>query len=95
MQKCFTAARAIAKEAEKLKVEGEALEKQQGRAAANDTLVKAKKKYQEALGMTEDWTEPELGKVTEAQVKDWLSDQVTERGRWTKAVADLGKLHTD
>ena len=95
MQTCFTKARAIVKEAEKLKAEGEILEKGQGRAAANDTLVKAKDKYREALEMTEEWTEPELNKVTDAQVKDWLYDQVAERGKWTKAIADLGKLHKD
>ena len=95
MQASFTKARALVKEAEKLKGEGELLEKSQGRAAANDTLFAAKDKYREALDITEDWVEPELGKVTEAQVKDWLYDQTSERGRWTKASADLGKLHKD
>jgi hypothetical protein len=95
MAKCFADARVLVKEAEKFKAEGEIIEKGQGRAAANDVLVKAKDKYREALEMTEEWVEPELNKVTDAQVKDWLYDQVSERGKWTKAIADLGKLHKD
>ena len=94
VQKAFTEARALVKQAEQLKAEGDRIEKAQGRDAANDTLVRAKDLYHKAVESVSDWTDGDLaGKVTDAQVKDYLSDYVNEVGRWQKAISDMGKLH--
>jgi hypothetical protein len=91
----FDKARELVKQAQKFKAEGEAIEKAQGREAANNTLVKAKDLFREACELTEDWVEPDLGKVTEGQVKDYLTEYFNERARWQKAMAEMGKLHKD
>lgn len=95
MERVFAEARKLVTQAMKLKSEGELIERSQGREAANDTLVKARDLFREACEMTEDWIEPELGKVTEAQVKDHLSAYFDERGKWQKLNSDMGKLHKD
>jgi hypothetical protein len=70
-----------------------AIEKTQTREAANDIYVKARDLYRQATESTEEWIEPELGKVTEAQVKDHLGSMLNERGAWVKESASMGKLH--
>jgi hypothetical protein len=41
-----------------------------------------------------DWCDGDLvGKVTDAQVKEYLSMEVAEVGKWQRAMSDLGKLH--
>ena len=91
----FLEARKLVKQAREFKSAGEAIEKTQGRQAANDTLVKAKKLFKEAAANTEDWIEPDLGKVTEGQVKDYLQSYNNERAAWLKDISSLGKLHDD
>jgi len=94
--KAFTEARALAKEAEAAKAEGDRIEKAQGRDAANATLVKAKDLYHKALENVSDWTDGDLGgKVTDAQLKDYLGTYVSEVGKWQKAISDIGKVHKD
>ena len=95
MQKVVVSARELVKQARGFKKQGDGLLKSGGPQAANDTYVKARDLFRKALDMTEDWTEPELGKVTEAQVKDHLQDVVNERAAWTKENAEMGKLHKD
>lgn len=89
----FKKARDLVAQGLKYKAEGEAIEKGQGRAAANDTLVKAKDCFRQACEIVEDWVEPELGKVTEAQVKDHLSQYQSEIAKWQRYISELGKLH--
>lgn len=95
MESAFTAAREMVKKARDLRREAEQIEKAQGREAANDTYVKARDLYRDATESTEDWIEPEIGKVTEAQVKDYLTSYLEERGTWVKENASMGKLHKD
>lgn len=89
----FAKAREIAKEADRFRDEGRNLAKAGGQEAANDSWVKAKKRYQEALNITERWVEGELHEVTDAQVKAYLGRWQDERGAWIKSAADFGKLH--
>ena len=89
----FARGRAIAKEADGFREAGRAIAKEKGQEAANDTWVKAKHKYQEALTVTERWVEGELHVVTDAQVKAYLGARVDERGAWIKAISEMGKLH--
>jgi hypothetical protein len=92
----FETARGFAKQADKLKADGDVLLKGQGIAAANDNFVKARELYQKAVGTVSDWIDGDLaGKVTDAQVKDYLYDYVAEVGRWQKALSEMGKLHKD
>ncbi len=95
MEKSFGAARELVKRARGLRAEAEAIEKTQTREAANDIYVKARDLYREATESTEEWIEPELGKVTEAQLKDHLGAMLSERGAWVKENASMGKLHKD
>jgi hypothetical protein len=96
LEAAFADARALAKQADQAKTEGERIEKAQGRDAANATLVKAKDLYHKAVEMVSDWTDGDLaGKITDAQVKDYLSNYVTEVGKWQKAISDIGKVHKD
>lgn len=95
MEKCFNAARELVKQARGLRTQAEAIEKTQTREAANDIYVKARDLYRQATESTEEWIEPELGKVTEAQVKDYLGSMLSERGAWVKENASMGKLHKD
>ena len=96
LKKDFDTARGFAKQADKFKADGDALLKGQGIAAANDDFVKARELYQKAIGAVSDWIDGDLaGKVTDAQVKDYLSEYVNEVGRWQKAVSSMGKLHKD
>ena len=92
-QKALTASREKVKQAREFKKQGFEILKNKGPEAANDILVKAKDLFRAALAETEDWVEPEPGKVTEAQVKDYMQDVVNERATWTKEVAEMGKLH--
>lgn len=89
----FARARDIAKEADKYRDEGRALARTGGQEAANDVWVKAKKKYQEALNITECWVEGELHVVSDAQVKAYLGRWQDERGTWIKSMSEFGKLH--
>lgn len=89
----FARAREIAKEADRYRDEGRNLARTGGQEAANDSWVKAKKKYQEALNITERWVEGELNEVTDAQVKAYLGRWQDERGAWIKAMSEFGKLH--
>jgi hypothetical protein len=89
----FATAREMAKAADGWRDEGRALAKTGGQEAANDVWVKAKKKYQEALNLTERWVEGELGEVTDAQVKAYLGRWQDERGAWIKSMSEFGKLH--
>ena len=91
----FTTARDLVKKARKLKQDGEVLEKTKGRQAANDTYVQAKELYRKAVDETEEWIEPDLGKVTAAQVKDHLEAYNSERSQWIKEISDMGKVHKD
>lgn len=96
LKKDFETARGFAKQADKFKADGDMQAKGQGMAAANDNFVKARELYQKAVGTVSDWIDGDLaGKVTDAQVKDYLYDYVAEVGRWQKTVADMGKLHKD
>lgn len=96
LEKSFTVARGYAKEAEKLKLEAQQIEKTQSRAAANETYVKAKDLYHKACEEVSDWLEGDLaGKVTDAQVKDYLASYQTEVGKWQQALGDIGKVHKD
>lgn len=95
MEKSFNAARELVKKAREFKAQGDALVKTQGIQAANDVYVKARDLYRQATETTEEWIEPELGKVTEAQVKDYLGSMLSERGTWVKENASMGKLHKD
>lgn len=90
----FAAARKIIEEARALREEGTRIEQTQGREAANPTLFKARKKYREAVGMTETWIEGDLGVVTKAQVDAYLQSWYQERASWIKEDASMGsKLH--
>lgn len=90
----FAAARRIIEEARALREEGTRIEQTQGREAANPTLFKARKKYREAVGMTETWIEGDLGVVTKAQVDAYLQSWFQERATWIKEDASMGsKLH--
>ena len=94
ISKAFTEARALAKEAADLKAEGDKIEKAQGRDAANATLYKAKSLYHKAVESVSDWTDGDLaGKVTDAQLKDYLGTYTAEVGKWQKAISDMGKVH--
>jgi hypothetical protein len=96
LNKSFTAARELAKQADKAKAEADLIEKTQGRAAANDKLVEAKDLYHRAAESVSDWLDGDLaGKVTDAQLKDYLGAYVAEVGKWQKAYADLSKVHKD
>ena len=96
LKKDFETARALVKDADKFKVEGDAILKAQGAAAANDTFVKSKELYQKAVGTVSDWIDGDLaGKVSDAQVKDYLGEYVGEVGRWQKAISSMGKLAKD
>src|SRR5204863_139861 len=93
MQKTLVTAREKVKQAREFKKQGMEILKAKGIQEANDTLVKARDLFKAALEGTEDYVEPELGKVTEAQVKDYMGDVVNERATWTKEIAEMGKLH--
>ncbi len=96
LEAAFNEARGYAKEADGLKIQADAIERAQGRAAANDKLVQAKELYHKACDTVSDWLDGDLaGKVTDAQVKDYLGSYVTEAGRWQKAISDIGKVHKD
>lgn len=95
MEKSFNAARELVKQARGLRTQAEAIEKTQTREAANDIYVKARDLYRQATESTEEWIEPELGKVTEAQLKDHLGSMLSERGTWVKENASMGKLHKE
>ena len=95
MEAAFTAAREMVKKARDLRRQAEQIEKTSSREAANNTYVQARDLYREATESTEDWIEPEIGKVTEAQVKDYLTSYLEERGTWVKENASMGKLHKD
>jgi len=90
----FSAARKLVEEARALRKQGEAIEKTDGREAANPTLYKARKIYREAVAMTEQWIEGDLGVVTQPQVDAYLQKWNSERGSWIKEDASMGqKLH--
>lgn len=89
----FGKARQLASEATSLYNEGVKLRQTGGPEAANDTFVKAKKLYQQALSSTEYWIEADLGKVTKGQIDAYLGKYVAEREVWLKNVANMGKLH--
>ncbi len=92
----FDTARGFVKQADALKLQGDNLVKAQGAAAANDTYVKAKDLYHQAVMTVSDWTDGDLGgKVTDAQRDDYLGDYTREVSRWQKAMSDLGKIHKD
>lgn len=92
----FTTARGYAKQAAELKIQADAIERSKGRAEANDTLVRSKELYHKACEAVSDWVEGDLaGKISDAQVKDYLGDYVSEVGRWQKAMSDIGKVHKD
>lgn len=95
MAACFAAAREKIKQAREFKAQGDLLVKTQGIAGANDVFVKARDLYKAALYDTEVWVEPDLGKVTAAQVKDHLGSYTSERATWTTENAAMGKLHKD
>ena|ERR1043166_6459715 len=97
MDATFNEARAKVKQAREFKKQGDGLLKANGAAAANDTYVKAKELYHQAVDMTEVWIEPEISppKVTAAQVHDYLESYNSERGRWIQEMAELGKVHKD
>jgi hypothetical protein len=95
LQLAFKSARQQVEEARKLKREGEAIERSKSRQEANDTYVKAKELYRKATESTEEWIEPDLGKVTAAQVDAYLTAWRDERGKWIKEMSDLGKVHKD
>jgi hypothetical protein len=89
----FDRARKIVIEARDLRLKGEAIEREKGREAANDTYVLARKKYREAAAATERWVEPELREVTQKQLdKDAeLKAYFTERGSWIQEDASMGQ----
>jgi len=92
----FDGARALIKQADALKSQGDMLVKTGGPAAANDVYVKAKQLYHDAVGAVSDWCDGDLGgKVTDAQLKDYLGDYVNELSRWQKSMSELGKIHKD
>jgi hypothetical protein len=92
----FVTARGYGAEADKLRTEGANLERTQGRAAANDTLVKAKELYHKAVEAVSDWTDGDLGgKITDAQVKDYLGEYMIDVGKWQKAMSEMSKVHKD
>ena len=96
LKAAFTTARAHAKEAETLKMQGDLLVKSGGPAAANATYVKAKELYHKAVESVSDWTDGDLtGKVTDAQLKDYLDAYTNEVRQWQTSMSELGKIHKD
>jgi len=92
----FDGARALVKQADALKSKGDTMVKSGGPAAANDTYVQAKELYHKAVESVSDWCDGDLGgKVTDAQLKDYLGDYVNELSRWQKSMSELGKIHKD
>jgi hypothetical protein len=92
----FDASRALVKQADALKSKGDMIVKSQGPAAANDTYVQAKDLYHKAVEGVSEWCDGDLGgKVTDAQLKDYLGDYVNELSRWQKSMSELGKIHKD
>jgi hypothetical protein len=92
----FDGARALVKQADALKSKGDALVKSSGPAAANDTYVQAKDLYHKAVESVSEWCDGDLGgKVSDAQLKDYLGDYVNELSRWQKSMSELGKIHKD
>lgn len=90
----FTTARRVVEEARALRAQGEQIEREKGRDAANPTLFKARLKYREAVRNTELWVEGDLGNVTKGQVDLYLGAYASERGQWIKEDASMGsKLH--
>lgn len=89
----FDAAAKIATQADALRREGEKIRSAQGQEAANDTFVKAHKLYRDALEMTEEWVEEDLGPFTKEQIDTQLRAYVNERAGWIKAQRSFGKLH--
>jgi len=93
----FESSRKKVKEADALKAEGDALVKSSGPAAANDTYVKAKQLYHDAVEDVSVWMDSDDlgGKFTSAQIEDYLGDYTHELKRWTTSMSELGKIHKD
>lgn len=89
----FKRAETLVVEADRLLAEGKALLTKSGPEAANDTFVKAKKKYQEVMAITEPWVEEEMHEVTAAQINAYLRDYTNKVNRWQKAMGQIPKLH--
>ena len=90
----FDEARKKVMEARTYRLQGEEIERKDGREAANDTYVKARKLYRSAAQLTEPWVEPEAGnRVTQKQVeKDpELHTYAEERGSWIKEDISMGQ----
>lgn len=89
----YDRARKLASEARELRLRGEMIEREKGREHANDTYVTARRKYREAVQITERWVEPELGQVTlkqlekDAEVKRYFE----ERASWIQEDASMGQ----
>jgi hypothetical protein len=96
IKSAFEGARALVKQADALKSQGDTLVKSAGAAAANDVYVQAKDLYRKAVEAVSEWCDGDLGgKVTDAQLKDYLGDYVAELSRWQKSMSELGKIHKD
>jgi len=93
----FDGARTLVKQADALKAKGDALVKSAGPAAANDTYVQAKDLYHKAVESVSVWMDSDDigGKLSQAQINDYLGDYAAELNRWTKSMSDLGKIHKD
>ena len=92
MQSMFKEAEALAAEADKHREAGMQAARDGGQAAAIPHYQEAKPLYREACQMVEEWIEPELGVVTDAQVKKFLGPEVAKVGKWQKASAAMGKV---
>jgi len=91
----FDNARKVILEARDFRLKGEAIERKDGREAANDTYVQARKRYRQAAQMTEKWIEPEAPEheVSQRQVDldPELKTYFDERGRWIQEDASMGQ----
>ena len=91
----FVEARKTVEQARTLRLDAEEIQRTDGRQAANDKFLAARRLYKKALYDTETWIEPELGEFTSKQIEGYLRSYVNERGRWTKENAGIGKVHAD
>lgn len=94
VEAAYATARTIAAEGVELISKGKQIERDEGRQAANDTFLEAKKKLREALEMTGEFAEAMEGDaLTQAQIDTYLKRYNSEREQWLKVQKDLGKVH--
>jgi hypothetical protein len=94
IESTYAEAGKIAAEGIALIEKGKQIERDDGRQAANDTLLEAKNKLRKALEMTGEYAEAMEGDaLTQAQIDTFLKRFSGERERWLKVQKELGKLH--